>query len=282
MLRTTKKISNLTFISKVVERLIFHHLVAFLDANGLLPLLQSAYRKHHSTETAVLKVISDTLLAADRGEVTLLCLLDLFAAFDMVDHDIIDWLQTAFGIHGTVLSWISSFLKDKTQTVTLAGLRSNTSDVKCGMPQGSVLGPVLFLLYTTEVTAIASCVDDTQLHIHRMVEDLQSSIPYLVTCIDEINCMMSANYLKLNTDKTPFCWVPDSSSSKWNANSTPLMAFSKDVTCLGIGVRQRIEIFFTFQAFGRKMHLPSASDKFCVPLVIRRCGINASQCIHNK
>ena len=104
----------------------------------------------------MLKVISDALLAADRGEVTLLYLLDLCAVFDTVDHDIlIDRLQTAFGIHGTVLSWISSFLKDRTQTVTLAGSRSNTSDVNCGVQQGSVLGPLLFLLYTAKVTAIA-------------------------------------------------------------------------------------------------------------------------------
>ena len=151
-----RPISSLTFISKVVERLVCHQLVAFLAANGLLPKLQSAYRKHHSMENAVPKVISDALLAADRGEVTLLCLLDLSAAFDTIDHDIlIDRLQTAFGIHSTVLSWISSFLKDRTQTVTHAGSRSNISDIKCGVPQVSILGSVLFPLNTAEVTAIA-------------------------------------------------------------------------------------------------------------------------------
>ena len=158
----------------------------------------------------MLKVISDALLAADHCEVTLLCLLNLSASFAMVDYDIlIDQLQTAFGIHGTALSWISSFLKDRTQTVTLAGSRSYTSDFKCGAPQGSVLGLVLFLLYTFEVTAIAfrhsvgahSYADDTQLHIHRKSEYLASSIPPLATCIDEINCWMSANRLKLKRTK---------------------------------------------------------------------------------
>ena len=156
MLRTTDRSSTSLSYPRHVERLLCHQLVAFLDENYLLPKLQSAYRKHHSTKIAVLKAITDALLEVDRGEVTLLCLLDLSAAFDTVDHDIlIDRLQTAFGIHDTVLSWISSFRKDRSHTVTLAGSRSNTSNVKCGVPQGSVLGPVLFLLYTAEVTAIA-------------------------------------------------------------------------------------------------------------------------------
>ena len=77
------------FMSKVVERLVCRQLVAFLQHNGLMPELQSAYRRGHSTETAILKVVTDFLLAADRGEVTLLGLLDLSAAFDTVDHDIL-------------------------------------------------------------------------------------------------------------------------------------------------------------------------------------------------
>ena len=76
-------------MSKIVERLVCRQLVDFLERTLLLPSLQSAYRKNHSTETAVLKVITDVLRAADRGEVTLLCLLDLSAAFDTVDHDIL-------------------------------------------------------------------------------------------------------------------------------------------------------------------------------------------------
>jgi len=84
-----RPISNLTFMSKIVERLVCRQLVSFLDRHQLLPVNQSAYRKLHSTETAVLKIVSDILLAADRLEVTLLGMLDLSAAFDTVDHDIL-------------------------------------------------------------------------------------------------------------------------------------------------------------------------------------------------
>ena len=103
-------------MSKVVERLVCRQLVAYLDQHILLPSLLSAYRKHHWTEIAVLKVVSDVLLATDWGDVTLLGLLHLSAAFDMVDHEIlINRLQTSFEICGKVLSWILSFLSQRTQ-----------------------------------------------------------------------------------------------------------------------------------------------------------------------
>ena len=98
-------ISNLTFLSKVIERLVCKQLVAYLEANNLLPRNQSAYQRHHSTETAVLKIISDENYAAEQGEVTLLGMLDMSAAFDTVDHDILlGRLQTSFSICGAALS----------------------------------------------------------------------------------------------------------------------------------------------------------------------------------
>ena len=81
--------SNLSFVSKLVERAAVKQLVDYLEVNELIPKLQSAYRKHHSNETAVLWVLSDILIAMDNQQVTLLALLDLSAAFDCVDHDIL-------------------------------------------------------------------------------------------------------------------------------------------------------------------------------------------------
>ena len=147
--------SNLTFMSKVVERMVSQQLSDYLQSNSLLPELQSAYRRNHSTETALLCVISDLLMAIDSGLVTLLGLLDLSAAFDTVDHDIlIRRLQSTFGISGTPLEWVTSFLGGRTQEVVFQGRRSATSTVTGGVPQGSVLGALLFLLYTTELFAI--------------------------------------------------------------------------------------------------------------------------------
>ena len=151
-----RPISNLTFMS-VVERLVCRQLVAYLEQNGLLPELQSAYRRRHSTETVVLKMVTDFLLAADRGDVTLLSLLDLSAAFDTVDYDIlINRLYHSFGLRDKALSWMKSFITGGTQRVRIGDQYSVYFKVDYAVPQGSVLGPILFLLYTADVLIIAA------------------------------------------------------------------------------------------------------------------------------
>ena len=245
-----RPISNLTFLSKVLERLVCQQLVAFLDQNKLLPSLQSAYRRGRSTETAVVKIISDILLAADRGEVTLLGLLDLSAAFDTVDHDILsDRLSKSFGIRGMVLAWIKSFLQDRSQTVVFNNQSSNKSAVSCGVPQGSVLGPILFLLYTADVIEIAklhdvnvhSYADDTQLYVHTQVNQFAEQSAKLTTCITDIETWMTSNRLKLNTDKTQFTVLGTRHQlSKMTATTvlvkTNEIGISDDVTCLGVTI----------------------------------------------
>jgi len=109
-------------MSKVIERAAASQLNMYLSANGLMPRLQSAYRKKHSTETAMLRVWSDVLTSADVQEVTLLGLLDLSETFDCVDHDILlRGLEVAFGLTNGALEWIRSFLNDRTQQVSYCG-----------------------------------------------------------------------------------------------------------------------------------------------------------------
>jgi len=214
-----RPISNLTFLSKLIERVVGLQLTDYLESNNILPTYQSAYRHGHSTETALLKVYSDFCDAIDRGELVLLGLLDLSSAFDTVDYEILlRRLELTHGIGGDVLGWLRSYLTDRTQTVVLDDVKSATHCLTRGVPQGSVLGPILFLLYTTEVPNIISSfglsshvyADDTQMYIFGNRDQTVSMTSKLVACFDALQSWMSSNRLKLNPDKTEFIWFASS------------------------------------------------------------------------
>ncbi|PVD19467.1 hypothetical protein C0Q70_19956 [Pomacea canaliculata] len=141
-----RPVSNLPFVSKLVERVVAHQLTFHLDRYSLLDKFQSAYRPKHSCETALLRLMNDLLCSADAGKVTLVVLLDLSAAFDVIDHStLLTRLQMEVGIGGSALQWFHSYLSDRTQRVMVNQASSVTVPLLCGVPQGSVLGPVYFL-----------------------------------------------------------------------------------------------------------------------------------------
>ncbi len=211
-----RPVSNLTYVSKLIERLACAQLTAYLHNHHLLPLVQSAYRQHHSTETATLKIASDVFDAVDAGHVTVLALLDLSAAFDTVDHTILlQRLRVTYGIGGTALRWIHSFLTGRSTMVNFAGQQSTCTELTCGVPQGSVTGPLLFNLYTADVVCIVQSfgvhvhcyADDLQLYVHCTVADAPAAVERLLKCIKAIDEWMGSNRLKLNPDKTQIIWL---------------------------------------------------------------------------
>ena len=127
----------------------FKQFLHHLESHSLLEPFQSAYRKSHSTKTALLRVVNDLLQACDSGHVSILSMLDLSAAFDTIDHMhiLIKRLHTTFGCSGTILDWFTSYLSCRTQSV-FVGQESTPSALKCGVPQGSVLGHLLLTLYS--------------------------------------------------------------------------------------------------------------------------------------
>ena len=144
-LKNYRPVSNLSFLSKVLERIVLSQLNERLN-NNLLSPLQSAYRPGHSTETALLRIVNDLLTAMDNNKICILTLLDLSAAFDTIDHQILlTRLQHSFDISGPALSCFSSYLCNRTYAVTINSLQSQHITLHYGVPKSSVLGPVLFL-----------------------------------------------------------------------------------------------------------------------------------------
>ena len=120
-------------------------LVEYLNKYDLLPVTQSGFRCGFSTESAITKVLSDLLDAVDSGDTAALTLLDLSAAFDTVDYAILlKRLNVSFGIEGSAFQWFKTYLYGRNQHVRCGGICSTPSEAVCGVPQGSVLGPILF------------------------------------------------------------------------------------------------------------------------------------------
>jgi hypothetical protein len=169
-----RPISNLNTISKIIERLALTRLRPQITASINFNKLQSAYLRNHSTETALLNILNDSYGKIDRGESTLLVALDLSAAFDTVEHSVLlTRLQHSFGVMGTVGNWITSYLTDRSQFIRVGSESSAITYCSCGVPQGSVLGPLFFVAYISPVARIANkfgvflsqYADDTQLHV---------------------------------------------------------------------------------------------------------------------
>lgn len=187
-----------------------HQLLAAIDENNIFEKFQSGFRRHHSTEYALLKVTNDLLIAADKGLCSILVLLDLSAAFDTVDHNILlNRLHHWVGLSGTVLNWFKSYLTNRLFCVSGNNYFSKFSKVPYGVPQGSVLGPVLFSLYMLPLGHIIErhgvsfhCyADDTQLYVSFKPSE-QDQLSGISNCIQDVKDWMSQNFLQLNDDKT--------------------------------------------------------------------------------
>jgi len=146
------------------------------------------------------RVYNDMLVAADGGQVSALCLLDLSAAFDTVDHDLLTLrLERQFGLRGAVLQWFCSYLSNRTYTVVHGGGTSAVVSIPCSVPQGSVLGPQLFILYTADLEEHVAehgvnyhiFADDTQLYVHCRHNDTASAVLRLENCFDDVSHWMS-------------------------------------------------------------------------------------------
>ncbi len=205
-----RPVSNLPFLAKILEKVASSQLYSFLEKNYICEDFQSGFRLSHSTETALIRVTNELLLSSDRGCISLLVLLDLSAAFNTIDHNILlNRLENSVGISESALAWFKSYLSNHHQFVAVNEEVSYRSQVQYGVPQGSVLEPLLFMLYMLPLGNIIrkhgvsfhSYADDTQLYIFSRPSETHQ-IERLIECIVDIKKWMTSNFLLLNSEKT--------------------------------------------------------------------------------
>ena len=199
-----RPVSSISFLSKIVERAMLDQLLPFLEENRIIPKNQSAYRQFHSTETVLCKNHNDLVTNACSGKASLLVLLDLSAAFDTVDHDVL--LADLFSCG--ILTLLKSYLTNRFQRTSVDASLSEPVHLQFGVPQRSVLGPILFTLYTSSVATLLEAhnvayhfyAEDTQIYIRiDSIEDVKEKLSSL---INDIKIWMNGRKLKLNDGKT--------------------------------------------------------------------------------
>ena len=221
-----------------------------------------------SAQTA--SIHNDLILAMDRGEVTSLILLDLSAAFDTVDHSILlHRLQHWFGVHGTSLDWFSSYLTSRSQAVSIQNSTSSFSNLSCGVPQGSVLGPLLFTLYTTPLGSVISknsikyhlYADDTQLYISFTPSNSTSALEILSNTFSDILSWMNSNKLLLNPSKTEFLLI-GTKQQRLKFSQLTTLSLGNDIIPVSSSARNLGFIFDSDMSFTDQINSLSKSCHF--------------------
>ena len=172
-----RPISILSVLSKIIEKHVTKHLFAFMNKYSILHKSQSGFRQKYSCNTALIKLMNKWLKSIDNGEIVGAVFFDLRKAFDVVDHDLLIQKLSAYKFNANSLCWIKSYLSEIKQCIIQKSTRSSMQNVKSGVPQGSVLGPVLFLLFVNDMplfikeTYLDSYADDTTIHTASKVPD---------------------------------------------------------------------------------------------------------------
>ena len=201
-----RPISLLPAISKVMEKIAAKQMVDYLKAKMLLDKNQSAYKQNHSTLTALLKITDDIYDALENTEITILVLLDYSKAFDCANHRLILAKLQKCGFHPEALKWLESYLTKRSQKVVTEENASPWKYMVNGVPQGSILGPLLFTILISDIRHVIKngkyhlYADDTQMYYRCKVDKITQTIQNINSDLDRIGDFSARNCLKLNND----------------------------------------------------------------------------------
>ena len=203
-----RPISLLSTFSKILERLMYNRILDFLNKHKILNKYQFGFRTNHSTYMALIILLENIMKALENGESAIGIFLDFQKAFDTVNHSILLDKLCIYGIRGPALSWITSYLSNRYQYVVYNGYQSECKYISCGVPQGSILDPLLFLLYINDLPAVSKLfmpilfADDTNLfctshNVNMLVDDINTELV-------NVYAWVQSNKLSLNIDKTNY------------------------------------------------------------------------------
>nr|CAI5869801.1 unnamed protein product [Callosobruchus analis]CAI5869804.1 unnamed protein product [Callosobruchus analis] len=203
-----RPISILPTLSKVIEKILERQIRKYLDSYKILPQHQSGFRKGYSCSTALLKVTDDIMEATDRNELTALALLDYSKAFDTLNHELLLAILEFIGFSKESVQLIRSYLTNRKQIVKINARFSESKTVISGVPQGSILGPLLYIVYTSQVhTCLKTCsihtyADDTQIYLSFKAENINNAIHQINDDLRYLNIVSRNHCLVLNPDKS--------------------------------------------------------------------------------
>ena len=246
-----RPISILPVISKVLEKEIFRQLYGYLTDNDLLSKLQSGFRLKHSTLSALIQMCDDWLSNIDVGKINCVVFFDIRKAFDLINHEILlKKMNLNFGISGNALKWFDSYIKDREQQCIVNGQLSSSKKIICGVPQGSILGPLLFLLYINDMpgslnnTTASLYADDAE--IYASSDNSSDLISKLNEDLKNMSRWMSINKLRIHPTKSKYMFIGSSHNIKNNICNEPILINSIPVPrvtnykCLGVNLDDKL------------------------------------------